>query len=63
MIRKQEDMLSDYARHHRRLLPKRMTPSKAVYDRPVAEIFVDGQSLAKILKMEGFKKYWWLISA
>ncbi len=42
-IRKQADLLSNYAGHHRRLLPKRTQPKK-IYDRVIADIVVDGYS-------------------
>ena len=56
-IRKQEDLLSNKARHHRKLLPKH-THSKDVYDHPVDDVFVDGRNVEEKLKAEGYAKTW-----
>lgn len=45
-VRKQEYLVSNYAGRHGRLRSKRMTTSKAVYDRFVSDVF----------KSEGFAK-------
>jgi hypothetical protein len=50
-IRKQVDLLSSYAGHRRKLLPKR-THSKDIYDRPVDDVFVDGRYVEELLKAE-----------
>ena len=55
-IRKQEDLLSSYTGHYRRLLPKR-THSKAIYDRLVADVFVDGRNVEEMLRAERFAAY------
>ena len=55
MIRKQEDLLSNYAGRHIRLLPTR-THSNDVYDRLGADVFVDGHNEAEMLQVEGFAK-------
>jgi hypothetical protein len=54
-IRKQADLLSSYAGHHRGILPKR-THGKDVYDHLVADVFVDGRNVPELLKREGFTK-------
>lgn len=55
-IRKQENPLSNKARHHRKLLPKR-THSKDVYDRFVADVFVDGHNVEEMIRAEGLAAY------
>lgn len=56
MIRKQEDLLSNYAGRHRRLLPKR-THSMDAYVRIVADIFVNGCYVEEMLRAEGLAAY------
>jgi hypothetical protein len=56
-IRKQADLLSNYAGRYRRLLPKR-THSKDVCDRLVADVFVDGRSVEEMLRADGYAKNW-----
>jgi hypothetical protein len=54
-IRKQENLLSNYSGHHRRLLPKR-THNKDVYDHLVADVFIDGRYVEEMLRADGYVK-------
>jgi endonuclease YncB( thermonuclease family) len=54
-IRKQENLLSNYAGHHGKILPKR-THSMDAYVRIVADVFVNGRYVEEILRAEGYAK-------